>query len=336
MDGIGVRGVAPGRDSRRVPSPFGRAAPALVAALLCACGDAPVARFHGYVEGEALQLAPGRGGRLDMLAVERGDGVAAGAPLFAVDAAPEQAAVAEAQARLAATRARRDDLAKGKRDEEVEVLRAQLAQAQAQHALSARQLGRQQSLFARAAVSRDQLDAARAAADRDAARVRELEAAVASAGLAARADALRAAEDEILAIRAVLRQAQAGLADKSVAAPRAGRVEELYFRVGEWVPAGRPVLALLPPENRRLRFFVPETALGGLRLGQPVRVHCDGCGAPVAATLSFIADSAEYTPPVIYSRTQRAQLVYRVEARPALEDARRLRPGQPVDVELLP
>lgn len=290
--------------------------------VLSACEQPAPQHFNGYVEAEALQLAPGRSGRLDLLPYARGSQVDAGSVLFAVDAAVEQAAVAEARARV-------DDLRKGKRSAEIDVLRAQLSQARAQAALADAQLRRQRELYARQAISGDQLDQARTAAARDSARVRELEASIASAGLAGREDALLAAEARV-------RQAEASLAEKSVAAPQAGRIEDIYYRVGEWVAAGSPVVSLLPPENRRLRFFVPEPVLGQLRPGQRVRVHCDGCDAAIEARLSFIASQAEYTPPVIYSRQQRAQLVYRVEASPDPTDALRLHPGQPVDVELVP
>jgi HlyD family secretion protein len=105
------------------------------------------------------------------------------------------------------------------------------------------------------------------------------------------------------------------------------------MRVGEWVPAGQPVLALLPPAQRKARFYVPEAAVGGLQLGQTVQLHCDGCGAAIPARLSFIASGPEYTPPVIYSNAQRSKLVFLVEARPLkAEDAERLHPGQPLDV----
>ena len=101
---------------------------------------------------------------------------------------------------------------------------------------------------------------------------------------------------------------------------------------GEWVNAGSPVVAILPPANVKVRFFVPEPQVGALRSGQRVDVACDGCGAPIAASISFISPQAEFTPPVIYSRESRAKLVFMVEARPAAADATRLHPGQPVDV----
>jgi HlyD family secretion protein len=111
-------------------------------------------------------------------------------------------------------------------------------------------------------------------------------------------------------------------------------VADTYFRVGEWVNAGQPVVALLPPGAVRARFFVPEAELGALQIGQAVELRCDGCGAPMAARIDFIATAPEYTPPVIYSNAQRARLVFMVEARPEAKDGARLKPGQPIDVKV--
>ncbi len=110
------------------------------------------------------------------------------------------------------------------------------------------------------------------------------------------------------------------------------QVADTYFRPGEYVGAGQPVLALLPAANLKARFFVAEGEVATLAAGQAVTLHCDGCGAPIAARISRIATQAEYTPPVIYSNSQRARLVFLVEARPEAKDAARLRPGQPLDV----
>jgi len=111
-------------------------------------------------------------------------------------------------------------------------------------------------------------------------------------------------------------------------------VVDTLFARGEWVPAGAPVVSLLPPANVKVRFFVPEPRLGSVTVGQKVALACDGCAAPIAGTVSFIAPQAEYTPPVIYSKDSRAKLVFLVEARPAPEDAVKLHPGQPIDVTL--
>ena len=93
-------------------------------------------------------------------------------------------------------------------------------------------------------------------------------------------------------------------------------------------------MSLLPPGNVKLKFYVPETELGRLHAGQSISFSCDACGAPISATISFIADRAEFTPPVLFSRENRAKLVFLVEARPSPTDAARLNPGQPIDVTL--
>lgn len=289
--------------------------------LLAACGEKHSGVYQGYVEGEAIRIASPRAGRLDVLNVQRGQAVKAGERLFALEAGVEQAALAEMQARLA-------DLGKGERPEEEEVRRAQLAEAQAQAALSRKEWQRQERLYADRVVSRERLDQAATNRDRDAARVRELQARLRAGALAGREDARRAAEAAVV-------QAQWQLDQKSQAATAGGRIEEVYFRAGEWVPAGAPVLALLPPQDRKLRFFVPQSALAGIRRGSQVQASCDGCDKPILATVIRVADTAEFTPPVIYSREQRSRMVFLVEASPAPEDAVRLQPGQPMDIELL-
>ena len=86
----------------------------------------------------------------------------------------------------------------------------------------------------------------------------------------------------------------------------------------------------MPPGNIKLRFFVPETELPKLVIGDEVRVSCDNCAADLTAKIYFIATTAEYTPPVIYSLEERNKLVYLIQARPARPDA--LRVGQPISV----
>jgi HlyD family secretion protein len=164
-------------------------------------------------------------------------------------------------------------------------------------------------------------------------RVAELEAALKTAHLPAR-------EDERTAARALAAAAQSGqaqtdwqLRQSAQRAPAAGLVTDVFYRPGEWVGAGQPVLSLLPPANRKARFFVPESDLAKLKMGQAVTLSCDGCGDAIAAHVSFVAPQAEYTPPVIYSNQQRSKLVFMVEARPDKPaDAERLHPGQPLDV----
>ncbi len=306
----------------------------LAALVLAACNGGPPESLQGYAEGEFVRVAAPFAGTLVKLDVARGAAVKPGDPLFALESDNESAARREAEDRLRQAEARLQNLLKGKRPEELEVVRAQLAQAKAAAAFSATELRRQQDLVAKGFVSRQQLDQARTAVQRDDARVAELEASLATARLASRPDEIRAAQADASAARAALEQAEWRLRQKAAFATVAGAVTDTLFVKGEWVGAGQPVVTLLPPGNVKVRFFLPEPRLGEVKVGRPLELRCDGCPGPIRATVSWISPQAEYTPPVIYSKDSRAKLVFLVEARPEPAAAPGLKPGQPVDVFL--
>jgi HlyD family secretion protein len=268
---------------------------------------------------------------LARLSVNRGDQVAANAPLFVLESAQETAARAEAESRMRQAEATLADLEKAKRPPEIAAVRAQLAQAEAAIKQSESDLTRTQKLVADKFLPAQQLDNATAKRDSDRARVAELRAQLELANMPARSDTIAAARNEAKAANDALAQAQWRLDQKSQTAPVAGVVYDTLYRPGEWVAAGAPVVSLLPPGNVKIRFYVPEPTLATLRRGAAISVRCDGCSAPIAARIAFIAPQAEYTPPVIYSRENRSKLVFLVEARPD-EPNPALHPGLPVEV----
>lgn len=306
-----------------------------LAALLAlgACAPPPAATWSGYAVAEFIYVAAPLAGTIESLSVRASDTVERGAPLFALESASETAARDEAAARLNAAQAQQADLEKGRRADEQAVVQAQLAQARVAQALAQREVERLQRLLAQGFVSLAQVDDASTRQREASARVDELSASLRVAKLPARGDEQAAGRANVAAAGGALRQIERQLEKTRQFAPAAGVVNEVFFRPGEFVQAGQPVLALLPPQNIKLRFFVPQAELAGLRLGQTLGAVCDGCGEPLRVRVSHIAAQAEYTPPVIYSNAQRARLVFMVEARPEPADAARLHPGQPVDVE---
>ncbi len=304
------------------------------ALVVGACGDKPPPSLQGYVEGEYVRVAAPFAGKLLSLDTQRGATVVPGAALFALEAESEDAARREAEERARKASAMAEDLRKGKRTTEIDSVRAQLAQAEVTATYSEKEWRRQLDLVSKGFVSQSRADEAKAARDRDHGKVVELQNELATTQSGSRPDEIKAAEAEAAAARESLAQADWRLRQRSVAATVGGTVTDTLFVRGEWVPAGAPVVAMLPPGNVKVRFFVPEPRLGSVKVGQKVAIACDGCAAPIGGTVSFIAPQAEYTPPVIYSKDSRAKLVFLVEARPAPEDAARLHPGQPVDVTL--
>lgn len=326
--------------TRTVPDPHTAArlrlrdaalAVSLAAAALTGCSERPSGYFAGYAEGEYVRVASPLAGTLETLRVRRGNEVAAGAPLFALESEDERAARAQAEAQLAQAQASLADLEKGRRPPEVNVARAQLAQAQASLRQSEADLSRTQKLVSDHFLPRQQLDAALAARDRDRAQVAQFSLEVEIARLPARSDAIAAAGAASKAARDALAQAQWRVDQKTQVAPVAGLVNDTYYLPGEWVAAGAPVVSLLPPGNVKLVFYVPEVQLSAVRIGERVDVRCDGCAQPIAARVRFVSPQAEFTPPVIYSRETRAKLMYRVEAYPEAATAV-LHPGLPIEV----
>ncbi|MBX3655026.1 MAG: HlyD family efflux transporter periplasmic adaptor subunit [Ramlibacter sp.] len=303
------------------------------ALALCACGPATDAGLmSGYVEADLVYVASGSAGTLESVSVQRGDAVAQGQRLYTLDAQAETLARQAAEARSESAGAQARDLRKGRRPIELEAIDQQLAQARATLSASSEALERNQKLVREGFIADIRLDDLRASRDRDVARLRELQAQRELAAKAARSDQIDAAAATARAARADEAQADWRADQRTRSAPVAAQVFDVMFRAGEWVNAGVPVVALLPPDALKVRFFVPEAALAQLAVGRDVALSCDGCTQPLTARVRWISPRAEFTPPVIYSNASRGKLVFMVEAVPS--DARHLHAGQPVDVRL--
>ncbi len=327
------------RYTATVPRPAGYAMHRLLLApllalplLLGACSPAPSAAFQGYVEGDYVYVATSQAGRLDKLHVQRGQNVSASAPLFVLDAQPEAALAAQASAQLAAAEATLADLREGKRPPELDVIRAQLREAESELANARSKATRHAELVRDNALPKENADDSATALAVALARRDAVQAQLKVAQLAARDEQIRAQEAQARAQRALLAQAQWQLQQKAVRSTQDARVIDTLYRSGEWVAAGKPVVKLLPPGNILLRFFVPEAELGKLQQGMQLQATQQNGSKPIPVKVTFISPVAEYNPPVIYSNESRHRLVFRVEATPAASEAVSLHPGQPVEV----
>jgi HlyD family secretion protein len=304
----------------------------LMAALLLlgACDKPTSTGLLGYVEADYVYAAPVSGGRITEVTVKRGDTVTAGAKLFALDAIDETAKLNQAQAALDQAKSKLADLQIGERPEELAIIQAQLDAAKASMTLSVPRVERRRKMVTTKIVGEEEVDQAESALLEDRGHIAEYTARLAAAKLPARDDQIAAAEQAVTEAEATLASAQWALDQRSVVASAGGRIEDVYFRQGEEVNAGAAVLQLLPPPNLKLRLYVPEPLLGAYKIGQKLNIACDSCAQGQTATISFIATTAEFTPPVIYSRESRAKLAYLIEARPD-DTAQPWHPGQPVE-----
>lgn len=302
---------------------------------LTACGDQnALSVYQGYVEGEYVLIGPEETGRIDALLVRRGEQVKIGDPLFRMESEDATAQRAEAAARLAQAEAQlADRMRSGRRPQEIAVVDAQIQEARATLKEAELEFDRQEQLAKREFASASKADAARAARDRALARLEALEQELKVARLPARSDDITAAERNVEAARASLAHADWRLARRTIKSPSSGLVDDTLRYPGESASPSASVISLLPPENRTLRFFVPQARRSSLNVGDKVGVACDGCPAGLQAEISFIASDVEFTPPIIFSVETREKLVFMVQARP-LTAAESLHPGQPADVTI--
>ncbi len=306
----------------------------VVGLLVASCGPTEDDILQGYVEGDYVRLAPRDGGILETLAVAEGDQVSAGDLLFSLETTDAEARVAQSEAGIRTAEARLADLLAGGRETERRQAQERVAQASATRDLARVTFNRTQALADDSNASRQRLDSDAATLRHAEARLAEMQAALDLISSPGRENQIIAGEYDIVWGQAVLSEAQDALDHRRVTAPTSGTVERIYHYAGEMIAPGAPVVSLLPPENIRIRFFIPEMQLGAVQLGDEVDVACDGCPADMTARVSFIATANEFTPPVIFSLEERAKLVFMAEATPA--NPRAFRPGQPVDVRLRP
>jgi len=263
------------------------------ALLLGSCGSPEDKAWLGYVEGETALIAPPQPGWIVALNVTRGQQVNPGDVLFTLDTTSQAAMHDNAASQLVAA------------ENAIGAAKAEVERA-------GKELARQRGLVRIGGTPRSAVEQAQAVYDSATAQMSQL---------SAQADAARA----------TLANADWVLSERTVHARVAGRVEDIFFRQGEYANAGTPVISVLPPANVYVRFFIPETQMATVRLNQPVHIGCDGCPANLTATIAFIAAQSEFTPPIIYSVGNREKLVFRAEARST--SLANLRPGLPVTVE---
>lgn len=307
--------------------------------LLCmavsGCVDEELKVWQGYVEGEFVYISSPLGGQLDEIYVKKGEFINAGQPLFALEREFEKAGVNEASENMDKALSNLADKRKGSRPSEISSIIARLKKAKASENLAAREYKRRAELYRSRTISEEERDKSRSEYEQTTQQVRQITSELKTATLGSRSDEIKAAESAVAAAKARLEQARWNYYQKAQSAPRSGLVFDTIRYLGEWVPAGKPVISILPPENRKVRFYVPETIVGNFNVGEKLLLNYDGLLKPISIKLTYISPQAEYTPPVIYSSQSRAKLVFMLEAHPDLDQAIMLKPGQPVDVSRL-
>ncbi|MBL0372026.1 HlyD family efflux transporter periplasmic adaptor subunit [Rhizobium sp. KVB221] len=304
----------------------------LIASLFGACAPPPPLAT-GYVEGEYVLITPVETGRIVSLTKKRGDRVVKGDLIVQMEASDADIAVQEAQAALEQARAQLANLREGRRPEEIAVIEASMLSAKAQAAEARRVFDRESLLAERGVSTKANLDQASTAMQLADALVSQTSSNLDVARLPARPMEITAAEAQVKQAEAKLADAHWRLDHRQLRVPDNGVVDDIVRREGEVAGPSQPVVSYLPDGAVKLRLYAAERYMSGLKLGAEIAVRCDGCRKGLTARISYVSDSPEFTPPVIYSLENRQKLVYLIEARPDTAESE-LNPGQIVDVVL--
>lgn len=304
----------------------------LIALALSCCSSSKDHTAQGYIEGRYTYIASNASGQLIERPIDRGWQVKKDQLLFKLDPEPQASKLTKAQAQLTSAERKLSDLLTAQRDTVQKQIIGEIGQAEADLALQQKKLPRYKELYRSYAIDKQTLDTVTAEYDAAINKVAELKAKLADAQLGSRENQILAQEAQVKAQEANVKDLTWQLAQKTQKAPKSGEIFDTFYRVGEFVPAGQSVTALLMPNDIKVIFFIPEPQLSQIKVQQKMSFTCDGCSEPQTATISYISPTAEYTPPVIYSRSARAKLVYRVEALTPIQDATKYHPGQPIDV----
>jgi len=291
--------------------------------------------INGYIEADYVHYASSTSGILQTVAVTKGRQVEASALLFSLDNAKERQDYQQALSQLASENALLKDMQSGLRDAEIDVLHSQLNQAAAALSLAQSKARREQLQYQRKAIAEFEYEKAVSDLQQKKSAVDEIKKRIAANALPARQDRYDAQAARVAMAQASLEKNRWILSNTQRTALTRGRVADIYYRPGEWVPAGNPVIALLPPGNIKVRFFISVAQLAHIKYGQ--RIEIINANVPTfAARVIYISPAAEYTPPIIYSNERREKMTFLVEAQP--EDsqfaAEKLPPGLPVEVKL--
>lgn len=298
--------------------------------FLYALSRQPSVLFQGYVEGENLYLASSLEGKLTKKHVVRGQSVYQNQILFQIDPVPE---TLEKQ-RLMAVKQEEEhlkaDLEKPRRKPEIEALKSEVQMADVNLSLANLRLKRYTELYQKQAVDLDHLNEIQSDVKRLEAAKNEAISHLEFAQLGARPDAIKAQASRVDEALYASQLEAWKLSQKTLTAPADGFIFDTYYQEGEFVPAGRPVAALLPLGQVRIEFFVPARLLPKLKINQTVLFRCEGRESLNKALIQYISPEAEYIPPLVYSRENSDKIVFRIKAK-ILEPAL-FKPGQPVDI----
>jgi membrane fusion protein YbhG len=307
---------------------------ALSGALACRESRAADVQGTGTLELVEVDVSPLTPGRVVRVLVQEGQTVGAGETVAILAQPTLPADIEGRRARLAAAEAQLRDLERGARTAEIDAAEADLRTAEAEAVRAARDLTRLQSLLDAGAISSQQLDAARAAAQVAAGRRDAAREALRLMRQGSRPELISAARAEVASARAALQSAERTAGDLTLTAPVNGIVVSRNAEPGEVVGAGQSVVTIADPTRPFVRIYVNQRALPLIRRGGAASVTLDAFpNRRFPGQVTAINPRAEFTPRVALTEDEREDLLFAVKIE-LTDTSGMLKAGLPVTVRI--
>ncbi len=284
----------------------------------------------GTIECTEVDIAPQVSGKILVLVPQEGDAVKAGDLIAKLDSTDYELKRNEADAAVAVARAQLALLLAGNRQEDIERAREQVHESKATAEAAVADLRRIEAVFKTGAATRKQMDDAKTQVERTQATLAAGEQNLAKLVKGTRVEEIKLAETQVAQAAAKLASTAKTVADCTVTSTVGGVVTTRIREEGEFVPAGSPLVTISHMDDVWLAVYVPEAALGGVKLGQPAQVRIDGHHDFYDGKVTYISPTAEFTPRNVQTPDERAKLVYRVKITLPNKDGI-FKPGMPAD-----
>jgi HlyD family secretion protein len=306
-------------------------------AALSGCNPADGrSRVVGQLESNRVEIAADVAEPVVQINVVEGQEVPKGDLLLRQDTARIEARLEEAEASLAQSGARLDELTRGPRREQIAAARASVAGALRDSEFRRTEYERAERLHGQSLASLESVDRTRAALDAANAELEVQEARLDELLEGTTVEELRQAENAVRQVQARISQLQVESRRHSAFAPANGVVDSILFEPGERPSVGQPMLIFLSGEQPYARVYIPESMRVAIVPGARARIHVDGLAEPVPGRVRWVSSEAAFTPYFALTERDRGRLSFAAKVDIDGETgAGRLPDGIPVEVEFL-
>lgn len=308
--------------------------PIIYSAFLIGCDQESRQEYQGYIDGDLTYVASPFSGILEQLLVNEGDEIDAKTLVAELELEPQQSQQKQALFELESAQKTLENLKKGERATVVAGIEAEIARAESELALAKVRLDRTSTLYDKKLTDKDALDEATTQYNTRVDTLKQLKSKLEEAKLGSREDVIAAQEALVQAALAKVQELDWAMASKKLSAPNQGKVVDIYYKQGEFVPSSRAILSILSPEHQYVIFFLPVAKTAQIKLSDEVWIDCEGCNKKAKAKITYISPKVEFTPPLIFSRQHHDKYIMKLHARINDQDLSHFHLGQPVYVIL--